>query len=196
MLIIYALAALLAVALIAIAVVKARSRGAQQAGRPAADAARPPAQAAPADARTVLPRAAAWTDDADPDATLIHRRTSQAVASAVHQKRDGAAPATASARLVGLSGSRKDASFPIIAAGITIGRSDSCDVVLADHRVSSRHAWIGIVDGKFVLRDLKSTNGTFLNTQTQSSVGEIELRSGDTILFGSHQGDQFRFLTD
>ncbi|MBI4987811.1 MAG: FHA domain-containing protein [Rhodocyclales bacterium] len=141
-----------------------------------------------------MPGPTALADDSD--ATLIHRRTSSASADIARQKREGAAPATAAARLVCLSGSQKDASFPVEAAGITIGRSPSCDVVLTDHRVSSRHAWIGIANGKFVLRDLKSTNGTFINTQTRSSVGEIELRSGDTVFFGSHQGDQFRFLTD
>lgn len=189
MLIAYILAPLLALALIALYIIWSRARGKRPDNRPAPSAAETPARPAPP------PPLAKWADDGDPQATLIHRHTSHAAPPA-HQKRDGATPATASARLVGLSGSRKDVSYPVVASGITIGRSDSCDVVLADHRVSSRHAWIGIVDGKFVLRDLKSTNGTFINTQTQSAVGEIELRAGDTILFGSHQGDQFRFLAD
>ncbi len=71
-----------------------------------------------------------------------------------------------------------------------------CDIVLADDRVSSRHAWIGFVDGRIVLRDLQSTNGAFLNAQTHASVSEVNLRSGDTIFFGGHQGDQFRFIAD
>jgi len=188
MLIAYILAVLLAVALIAFLVVRSRSRGTRPDHRPAQAADEAPARPRPASP------AAKWADD-DSQATLIHRRTSHA-APAAHHKREGATPASAAARLVGLSGSRKDASFPIAAAGITIGRSASCDVVLADHRVSSRHAWIGPQGGKFVLRDLESTNGTFLNTQIQASVGEVELRSGDTIFFGSHQGDQFRFLSE
>lgn len=196
MLIAYVLLALLAVALVAVAVIKVRSRGARQASQPAADASEPRAPAVPADIHADRPDAAGGMRDVDPNATLIHRRRQPAAAPAAQPKRTGAAPAAAAARLVGLSGSRKDASYPVSATGITIGRSASCDVVLADHRVSSRHAWIGIVDGKFVLRDLKSTNGTFINTQTQSAIGEIELRNGDTIFFGSHQGDQFRFLTN
>lgn len=193
MLIAYTLVVLLAVALIAYVVIRSRSRRAQQGS---ADASGAPAKVAPADARASLSRPAARPHEADADATRVHMRTSQASASASPQKREGTTPAVAAARLVGLSGGQKHVSFPVIEAGITIGRNTSCDVVLADHRVSARHAWIGIVNGKFVLHDLKSTNGTFINTQTQPVVGEIELRSGDTILFGSHQGDQFRFLAD
>lgn len=189
MLIAYILAPLLALALIAFYITWSRRHGSRPDRRPAPPDAEAPARSAPP------PPAAKWANDGDSQATLIHRRTSHAAPSD-HQKREGATPATAAARLVGLSGSRKDASFPITTAGITIGRSASCDVVLADHRVSSRHAWIGPQEGKFVLRDLQSTNGTFLNTQIQSSVGEVELRSGDTIFFGSHQGDQFRFLSE
>lgn len=135
--------------------------------------------------------------DADADATRIYKRPSQASA-ATRLKRDvGATVAPAHAHLVGLSGNQKGASFQISAeAGIAVGRSASCDIVLADDRVSSRHAWIGFVDGRIVLRDLKSTNGTFLNAQINSSVSEVELRSGDTIFFGGHQGDQFRFVAD
>jgi pSer/pThr/pTyr-binding forkhead associated (FHA) protein len=98
------------------------------------------------------------------------------------------------ATIVGLSGSQRGRSYQVVEAGLTIGRSPSCDVVLDDHRVSSRHAWVGIVDGKAVLRDLESTNGTFLNTATQTPIRQVELCGGDTIFFGGHQGDQFRFV--
>jgi predicted component of type VI protein secretion system len=85
-------------------------------------------------------------------------------------------------------------SAAVAAGGITIGRHPECDVVVADPRVSSRHAWLGIVGGKATLRDLKSTNGTFLNTQTRTSISETELRAGDMISFGGHQGDQVLFM--
>ena len=62
--------------------------------------------------------------------------------------------------------------------------------------VSGRHAWIGLVDGKITLRDLQSTNGTFLNAQLRTPVNEVKLRSGDTIFIGGHLGEQFRFEVD
>jgi pSer/pThr/pTyr-binding forkhead associated (FHA) protein len=127
----------------------------------------------------------------DPDATQIFRRTNP-TSAAVALNRAGATVDTAT--LVGLSGSQRGRSYKVVEAGITIGRSSSCDVVLDDHRVSSRHAWVGIVDGKAVLRDLESTNGTFLNTATQTPIRQVELCAGDTIFFGGHQGDQFRFV--
>lgn len=95
-----------------------------------------------------------------------------------------------------MSGSNKGQTYAIPEPGITIGRNPSCDIVLTDQRVSSHHAWIGLVAGKPVLRDLNSTNGTFLNAQTHTSVSEVILRAGDTVFFGGHQGDQFRFVAD
>jgi hypothetical protein len=133
----------------------------------------------------------------DAHETQVFMRPSSTSAATVPRIREGVAPVTLSGpRLVGLSGSRKGNTFPVLTAGITVGRHPSCDVVIVDPRVSGRHAWIGIVDGKAMLRDLKSTNGTFLNAQAQSSVSETELRSGDTIFFGGHHGDQYRFVAD
>jgi hypothetical protein len=135
--------------------------------------------------------------DFDAHETQVFMRPTPASAPAAPRKREGAAPVVLTGpRLVGLSGSRKGSSFPVAAAGITVGRHPTCDIVLGDARVSGRHAWIGIVEGKALLRDLRSTNGTFLNAQTQASVSETELRTGDTIFFGGHQGDQFRFVAD
>lgn len=196
MLIVYVVVALFAVVLTAVVVSRARSRSARpgRASRPAAGA--KPAAAAPVGAGAESPPAADWKLDVDEDATQVYMRSSQASGSAAPRSRDGAAPvAPTGARLVGLTGSHKGQNFAI-AAGITVGRKPPCDIVIADTRVSSRHAWIGIVDGKAVLRDLKSTNGTFLNAQTSASVTEVELRSGDTIFFGGHQGNQFRFVAD
>jgi len=133
----------------------------------------------------------------DPNATRIHFRGSTDVAPAASQHRKAAPlPPEKTPRLVCVSGSQKDHSFPVTATGITIGREPKNDVVLADPRVSYHHAWIGIVDQKAVLRDLGSTNGTFLNTQIETPVSEAALSPGDTIFFGGHGRDQFRFVLD
>ena len=128
----------------------------------------------------------------DPDATLIYKRPNQAPSATAASNRKGVT--VDAATIIGLSGSKRGQSYAVVEAGITIGRSASCDVVLDDHRVSSRHAWVGIIDGKAILRDLESTNGTFLNTASESPIHKVELRHGDTIFFGGHQGDQFRFV--
>jgi len=47
---------------------------------------------------------------------------------------------------------------------ITIGRDESCTICLTDPEVSSIHCRISVPEEKtFILEDLGSTNGTFLN---------------------------------
>lgn len=195
MLIFYVLLALLAVAVIAIVILWDRLHRAERAGKEANAGPNGPATVVRVDTLAEFGDAAVRAAaDFDPGGTMIYR-SSQASVPAAPKKRDESAPAApVAARLMCLSGSHKGSTFPVIAAGMTIGRSPRCDIVLVDPRVSSRHAWIGVVDGQTILRDLKSTNGTFLNAHIHASVSEVPLHSGDTISFGGHQGDQFRYL--
>jgi FhaA, N-terminal domain/FHA domain len=48
-------------------------------------------------------------------------------------------------------------------AGVTIGRSRQCDVVLEDPNISRQHAEIRPRGGAWVLTDLGSTNGSLIN---------------------------------
>jgi hypothetical protein len=162
-----------------------------------AAAAQPRSGAGPAAKPPAAPAAGAPEAAFDANATRVHFRGSAEIAPAAPLHRDAAPlPPRKAARLVCVGGSQKDHSFPITAAGITIGREPKNDVVIADPRVSYHHAWIGIVDRKAVLRDLGSTNGTFLNAQIDAPVGEVVLSPGDTIFFGGHGRDQFRFVLD
>jgi FHA domain len=70
----------------------------------------------------------------------------------------------------------------------TIGRVSDNDVVLAEETVSSRHAIVEFHDGRWWLRDLGSTNGTFLNSEMVN--GQNELKAGDLIQIG---GVRFQF---
>lgn len=64
----------------------------------------------------------------------------------------------------------------------TIGRSSSCDIKLTDDHVSGKHlAFKKTEQGKVVVKDLGSTNGTFLN---QSSISESLLRINDVLTIG------------
>src|SRR5256714_14745128 len=46
---------------------------------------------------------------------------------------------------------------------ITIGRVDENDICLPKGNISKKHTKIVVKDGKIIVLDLKSTNGTFVN---------------------------------
>src|SRR5712692_6599062 len=66
-------------------------------------------------------------------------------------------------------------------AVIRIGRGETMDVLIDNVSVSRRHAEIREENGAWLLRDLGSSNGTFLNGQRVST--EQPLRPGDEISF-------------
>jgi pSer/pThr/pTyr-binding forkhead associated (FHA) protein len=63
-----------------------------------------------------------------------------------------------------------------------IGRLPANDIVVPDPQVSSRHAVIQNQRGRFVLFDLGSTNGTFVNGRKITQ--PCELQPGDEIRLG------------
>jgi hypothetical protein len=69
----------------------------------------------------------------------------------------------------------------LVAARLLIGRSSACQLVLADDTVSRRHAELRIEDGRWLLRDLGSSNGTWVNGRR---VVEAEVRPGDLLHLG------------
>jgi hypothetical protein len=64
---------------------------------------------------------------------------------------------------------------------VFIGRSDECDIMLADQGASRRHASIYTVDGRWCVQDLGSLNGTLLNG---NSIEECQIDAGDRLLIG------------
>jgi hypothetical protein len=69
----------------------------------------------------------------------------------------------------------------LVGARLVIGRSSSCQIVLGDDTVSRRHAELRFEDGRWLLRDLHSSNGTYVNGRW---VAEAEVRAGDVIHLG------------
>ena len=66
--------------------------------------------------------------------------------------------------------------------GVTIGRSDGCDLRLEDTYLSSRHARIANDEGDLSIEDLGSTNGTYVNQQLVR--GRVHLERGDVVQVG------------
>ena len=66
----------------------------------------------------------------------------------------------------------------------TIGRSSSNAVVLSEESVSGVHASIDWIDDQWVVRDLGSRNGTFLEDDRLSSFEAVALTKGAMIAFG------------
>jgi hypothetical protein len=69
-------------------------------------------------------------------------------------------------------------------AELLIGRHPDCDILLSGPTVSRHHARLYFRDGRWILRDLDSTNGTIVN---RGAVGRCELRPGDRVLIGSQE---------
>ncbi len=90
--------------------------------------------------------------------------------------------------LLVLSGKRKGEDFRIREGKNVVGSEPASDIVVDDPYVSARHATINSVvkDGErvYVLRDLDSRNGTFLN-QSDEPIYHEEIIDSDTIRFGT-----------
>jgi uncharacterized protein YkwD len=85
-------------------------------------------------------------------------------------------------RLVSI-GSSDSRDYSLDKRTVAIGSHPSNDVVLEDASISRRHATITRTAGGFVLADLGSTNGTFVNDERVR--GPTTLTRGDQIRFGA-----------
>lgn len=87
-------------------------------------------------------------------------------------------PVQAFLLITGPVGSRR---YPLTPLVTRLGRARGNDIVIEDPYVSAYHAEIRKVGGQFVLFDLQSTNGTYVNGQR---VSQHWLRPGDEIRIG------------
>jgi len=84
--------------------------------------------------------------------------------------------------LYGLSGSSRGRQFKLSQGDNEIGRSSSCSISLNDSELSRRHCLIRISEGRSILYDLASANGTYLNGELM--LEPSVLYDGDEILIG------------
>jgi pSer/pThr/pTyr-binding forkhead associated (FHA) protein len=88
--------------------------------------------------------------------------------------------------LVVTAGALKGTSLDLAQQQITLGRAYDATLVLNDDYASSRHARIFPQDGQWIVEDLGSTNGTYLDRQkvtrpTPVPLG-VPIRIGKTVL--------------
>ena len=74
--------------------------------------------------------------------------------------------------------------YPIYQSGATIGRDADNDIVLPYRQVSRRHAQIECTQSSCTVRDLGSTNGTFVNGRPLAPRERHPLRPGDGLRMG------------
>ena len=96
-------------------------------------------------------------------------------------------PAKGTARkLVVTEGALRGTTVTLAEAPVTLGRADDSTLVLTDDYASTKHAVLRLEDGRWVLDDLGSTNGTYLGTTkvarpTPVPVG-TPIRIGKTVM--------------
>lgn len=80
------------------------------------------------------------------------------------QQRPPAAPTSegAATRLVITKGAKAGLEMPLGDGPLTIGRSQESNLVIRDDYTSTHHARLMLWNGRWVVQDLDSTNGTFL----------------------------------
>jgi len=83
-----------------------------------------------------------------------------------------------------ISGKYQGGVFPLKPSKqVVIGRSSDLDMVLVEDMVSRKHAKISCHDGRVLIEDLGSTNGTFVNGEKIAKAAR--LKEGDRILIGT-----------
>jgi transcriptional regulator with AAA-type ATPase domain len=76
------------------------------------------------------------------------------------------------------------ANHTVVALGrqrLAIGRAGTNDLIVADQKASREHAVVSFEEGRYIVEDLNSTNGVYINDKL---VHKIILKSGDRIALG------------
>jgi hypothetical protein len=110
--------------------------------------------------------AIATGDTGRPDDTMVFRPPTPAVPRAILRE---------------ISPGGRERRITLEAAALTLGRATDNGIVLHDARVSRHHARLQVRQGRLVLNDLQSTNGTRVNGVR---IAEVALGEGDRIQVG------------
>ena len=80
------------------------------------------------------------------------------------------------------SGPTPGVTFPLEGDQLIIGRDASSSIAINDAEISRKHSRLLFQGGKYVIEDLGSTNGTFVNGQRLA--GPVVLKPGDVVSLG------------
>ncbi|MBL8481055.1 MAG: trypsin-like peptidase domain-containing protein [Rhodocyclaceae bacterium] len=95
--------------------------------------------------------------------------------------------------LLFLSGPLAGQKLRVPAAGAWLGRdANLANIVVAHHMVSKQHVWIGQRNGRWVLRDESSTNGTYVNDGNSPRITEHYAQTGETYVLAPEAVASFR----
>ena len=89
---------------------------------------------------------------------------------------------TAQYQLIMNSGPTPGKIFPLDGDFLTIGREAENNIVINDSEISRKHTQFVFQGGKYIVSDLGSTNGTFINGQRLT--GQHILQPGEVISLG------------
>lgn len=93
----------------------------------------------------------------------------------------GHLPEHVRAVLIALSGEEAGSRYEVTRDYVEVGRADDVDIRIPRQDISRKHCLIFYKKDRFYIRDLESTNGTFLNGHR---IDEKPLAHGDKIRLG------------
>lgn len=97
-------------------------------------------------------------------------------------------------QLIMRTGPTPGATFILEGDQLNIGRDSTNEITINDAEISRRHARLTFQGGKYVLEDLGSTNGTFVNGQRLA--GPRVLKAGEVVSFGEQIVLVFEIITN
>jgi subtilisin family serine protease len=87
-------------------------------------------------------------------------------------------------------------TYYVSPGGVTLGRAPECEIVLDSSQVSRHHATVKLEGASWAVKDLGSSNGTFLNGERLEANVTYRLSPGDELMLGGRGGEKLTFVVE